>query len=359
MKHLSLEQYNYNVPEHLVAQKPTQNREDSKLLLYKKHTQEVQNFSFNNLCDLLPSGALLVLNDTKVFKARVIARKQSGAKIEIFILNIKDTTKGCCQAETLIKGASKIKEKDTLILDDKLFATISKKQRITTVAINKSKKELLLWLEKNAQIPLPPYIKRKDSIEDEKRYQTVYGKHTGSVAAPTSGLHFTPKILAQLKEKGIRIETITLHVGLGTFKPVEASSIDKHVMHEEFYKIEQRTYDSITTNMQNSKPIIAVGTTTLRCLESFHLLQQKKSFCDVLGKWQSTDLFIYPSANPHEYYKPWALSGMITNFHQPKSSLFMLICALLGTKETKTLYKKALVDNYRLFSYGDACLLWF
>jgi len=269
--------------------------------------------------------------------------------------------------EALAKPFKKIKEGMTLSFASGVSAEVVSKLDQNKLAkimlqFNLEARELDVWLAKEGRVPLPPYIKREkgpSSDQDQSRYQTVYAKKTGSVAAPTAGLHFTEEVIAKLKRKNIDFAKVTLHVGLGTFLPIKEEEILKHEMHSETYQVPKESLAKIEKAKKEGRKIIMVGTTSLRCLESFYLKAQKESLLvdDLADKWLKTNLFIYPKKDG-TLYKPQVGDALLTNFHQPCSSLFVLISALLGREEVLTMYQRALKKDYRFYSYGDSSLLW-
>ena len=332
----------FELPEELIAQTPLEDRTSSRLLALDKATGEIEHKYFRDMVDLLKEGDCLVINDTKVIPARLIGeKKDTGAKVEILLLNRKDANRW----ETLVSPGKKAKEGDIVVFGNGILeATIEQivedGNRIVNFKFEGIFEEILNEL---GEMPLPPYITTK--LEDKDRYQTVYAKNEGSAAAPTAGLHFTHEILEELKSKGVKIATITLHVGLGTFRPVKEDDILKHKMHEEFYIIEEEQANIINSTKENGGKVIAVGTTSCRTLES----------CTIDGKLISgngfTGIFIYPG---HEFKM---VDGLITNFHLPESTLIMLVSALSSREKILHAYNEAVKEKYRFFSFGDAMFI--
>ena len=361
-----LSSYHFEVPEELIAQDPETKRDESKLL-ERKASQEIIHQKFYNLVDALPEDSLLILNETKVFSCRLLTKTKTGGKLEVFLLEDPISKKSSI-LKALIKPFKKIKTSEVLTFSDNVEACILeiKKEQNTQVAFlqfNLPPEKLFDWISKTGSIPLPPYIKRSDRRRQEQdllRYQTVYAENVGSVAAPTAGLHFTQEILKKLKEKNITLAHITLHVGLGTFLPIKVDDIRDHYMHEETYLVPKKTLELIKEKERSDKKIIFVGTTTLWALESFFLKakKQKIDLEELTDTWLQTNLFIHPTEE-EVVYKPQKGHAIITNFHQPGSSLFILICALIGKDEALKLYKEAIDKKYRFFSYGDSSFLWF
>jgi S-adenosylmethionine:tRNA ribosyltransferase-isomerase len=341
----SLSDFDYNLPSNLIAQKPARPRDAARLLVLDKTSNKISHQKFLDLVGLLKKGDVLVLNDSKVFPARLFGcKKDTGGAVEIFLhKNISDGVWEC-----LVGG--RVKESLEIELSKNFRATLKKNNNDGTwlVEFNKKGEDFFKAINKIGHLPLPPYIKRdNDQKEDKKNYQTVYAADNkiGSVAAPTAGLHFTSRMLKKIKEKGIIIEKVTLHVGLGTFASVKTENILDHKMHSEFAAIDSKTIKRLKKSMANRKRIIAVGTTSCRTLESWGSAGCPDSF----SSW--TNIFIYPG------YKFKVVSSLITNFHLPKSTLLMLVSALAGYDFIKKAYKEAVISKYRFFSYGDAMFI--
>lgn len=340
---MKVEEFDYNLPEELIAQTPLEKRDSSKLLVLDKKTGEVEHKHFYNILEYLEEGDTLVLNDTKVLPARLIGEKEeTKAVIEILLLkNIKDDDWEC-----LVKPARRIKVGTIVSFGNgKLKAKCIKEEdegiRHFTLIYNGI---LLETLEELGTMPLPPYIHEK--LNDQSRYQTVYAKEVGSAAAPTAGLHFTNELLEKIKEKGINIAYVTLHVGLGTFRPVSVETIEEHEMHSEYYQMTKEVAELLTKTKKENHKIIAVGTTSTRTLET--IMTKYGEFKECSG-W--TNIFIYPG------YKFKAIDNLITNFHLPKSTLVMLVSALAGKENILNAYNEAIKNEYRFFSFGDAMLI--
>lgn len=346
-----LSEYDYELPENLIAQMPADKRENSKMMVLSRKDKTISHKHFYDIVDLIDENSLLVMNNTKVLPARLIGHKDTGAKIEVFLL--KQTQEGNNNQhlwDVLIKPSKRVKP-DTII---KISNELSVKaiERLEEngewlVELLFEGNNVLDILHRNGQIPLPPYIERKIPNEDLKkldfeRYQTVYAKDEGSVAAPTAGLHFTKDILDRLQEKGVELAYVTLNVGLGTFRPVQCENILEHKMHSETFEISQKAAEQINKAKQAGKKIIAVGTTTVRTLETAY----QKYGC-IKPCHDHSELFIYP---PYEFK---VIDNLITNFHLPKSTLLMLVSALAGKDLIFNAYKEAVENNYRFFSYGD------
>ena len=336
--------FDYYLPEELIAQTPIEKRDDSRLMILDKETGEIEHRHFKDIIDYLNPGDVLVLNDTKVIPARLIGTKEAtGAVIELLLL--KDT--GNDIWECLSKPAKRLK-KDTIISfgNGELKAQVIEKKEEGICRVQLIYNGILLEiLEKLGTMPLPPYIHEK--LKDQSRYQTVYAKNIGSAAAPTAGLHFTHELLKKIADKGIIVTYVTLHVGLGTFRPVEVDNILEHHMHSEYYVMDKTTADILNKAKSEGRRIIAVGTTSTRVLETIASNNNSK-FVACSG---NTDIFIYPG------YKFKAIDCLITNFHLPKSTLIMLVSALAGKENILHAYNTAVASKYRFFSVGDAMFI--
>ena len=340
---MKVEDFDYYLPEELIAQTPLKKRDESRLLVLDKKTGEIEHKKFYNIIDYLEPGDTLVLNDTKVLPARLIGEKaETGAVIEILLL--KNIEKD--EWETLAKPARRIKE-GTIVS----FGNGKLKAKCTKVLDDGIRHFELIYdgilmeiLDELGTMPLPPYIHEK--LDDQSLYQTVYGKEIGSAAAPTAGLHFTKDLLKKIEAKGINIAYITLHVGLGTFRPVSVEKVEDHEMHSEFYSMTKEVADLLNNTRKDGKRIIAVGTTSTRTLET--IASKYNKFVECHG-W--TNIFIYPG------YKFKGIDALITNFHLPKSTLVMLVSALAGRDNIMHAYKIAVEEKYRFFSFGDAMFI--
>ena len=340
---MKVETFNYELPKHLIAQTPIKKRDNSRLLILDKNNGSIEHKHFNNIIEYLDKDDVLVLNDTKVIPARLIGiKEETNAVVEVFLLKNKQENIWEC----LTKPAKKIKE-GTIIsfgnnkLKAKCIDIKTEGIRIFEFIYEGIFLELLNEL---GEMPLPPYIHNK--LNDKNRYQTVYAKNIGSVAAPTAGLHFTNDLLNKIKNKGIIITYLTLHVGLGTFKPVTEDEITKHKMHSEYYVLNEETANILNKAKTNGNKIISVGTTTTRTLETIR--QKHDSFVPSQG-W--TDIFIYP---PYQFK---AIDILITNFHLPKSTLLMLVSAFASKDLILKTYKEAIKEEYRFFSFGDCMMI--
>lgn len=341
---MKVNQFDFYLPEELIAQYPLEDREASRLMVVNKHTGAIQHDHFRNIANYLQPGDCLVLNDTKVLPARLFGiKKDTGAKIETLLLKQLEND----QWETLVKPAKRVKKGTEIVFGNgELVATCMQELdhggRILEFHYNGIFYEIL---DKLGNMPLPPYI--KSQLDDPDRYQTVYAKELGSAAAPTAGLHFTEKLLQEVQAKGIHLAFITLHVGLGTFRPVDAEYVEEHKMHAEYYHLSEETARILNRVREQNGRIISVGTTSTRTLETVASLNDG-TFKAGSG-W--TDIFIYPG------YTFKAIDGIITNFHLPKSTLIMLVSALAGKDNIMRAYKEAVQEKYRFFSFGDAMLI--
>ena len=339
---MKTEDFDYELPSELIAQTPLEKRDSSRLLVLDKKTGNIEHKHFNNIIDYLNPGDVLVLNDTKVIPARIIGTKtDTNAVIELLML--KD--KGSDNWEVLCKPAKRVKIGTVVKFSDKLKAECiglgEEGIRLFKFIYDGI---LLEILDELGEMPLPPYIHEK--LKDKDRYNTVYAKNLGSAAAPTAGLHFTKELMKQIESKGIKIEYVTLHVGLGTFRPVNVEDIKDHKMHSEFYMMSKETAQELNKAKKENRRIISVGTTSTRTLESIMNLYGEFKEC---SGW--TDIFIYPG------YEFKAIDALITNFHLPKSTLVMLVSALAGRDNIMNAYKEAVRKEYRFFSFGDSMFI--
>jgi S-adenosylmethionine:tRNA ribosyltransferase-isomerase len=335
--------YDFDLPVDLIAQQPTERRGDSRLMVVDRSSGEISHRKFSDIVDLISAGDALVLNTTKVFRARLLGLRDNGANAEILLLR----PLGESMWEAMVHPGGKLKPgRIVTIADDFEAEILSTTERRTRVVQLNSKLPIDDAIEKYGHMPLPPYITRADEAADADRYQTVYAKESGSVAAPTAGLHFTPAILDSLSAKGVKRADVILHVGAGTFKPVETEHPAGHVMHEESYTLSARTAEILNETRASGGRIWAVGTTSVRTLES--ALGDDGIFVEKSG---DTRIFIRP---PYEFR---AVDRVITNFHLPRSTLIMLVAAFAGYDLTMRAYAAAIAERYRLYSYGDAMVL--
>lgn len=344
---LTLDDFNYNLPEELIAKYPTKKRDEAKMLVVDKITGDMVHKHFYDFIDYLNPNDILILNNTKVIPARLLGKKETGANIEIFLTRYL----GNNDWQAIIRNSKRLKDGDIVTISDILKVLIKKKGEanndgnipehlVELIYSNGSMEEIL---NKTGKIPLPPYIQREVEEKDKEDYQTVYAKVSGSVAAPTAGLHFTSEILEKIEKKGIKIAYVTLNVGLGTFLPVKTNDINNHKMHTESYFIPKETAD-IINNKKGS--LVAIGTTSLRCLEA-----NFKKYGKIKEGYDETDIFIYPPYN----FK--VVDKLLTNFHLPKSTLLMLVSAFSSREIILNAYNEAIKNNYRFFSYGDCTFL--
>ncbi len=340
MRYLKSDFY-YDLPEELIAQTPAEPRDSSRLLVYDRNTKNVEHAVFRDVTKYLKAGDVLVVNNTKVLPARMYAHTQNGGAVEVLLLKRLDLDKW----EVLVKPGKKCQRGRKLKISDELSLTVEditeSGERIVRFEYDGVFEEIIGRI---GNMPLPPYIKSK--LEDKSRYQTVYAKTDGSAAAPTAGLHFTPELLQTLKDKGVQIVNVLLHVGLGTFRPVKEEVITDHKMHSEYYEISAEAAEAINRAKSEGRRVIAVGTTSVRTLES---VADEKGFVKACNG--NTEIFIYPP------YKLKCVDALITNFHLPESTLIMLVAALTGREEILSLYKLAVEKRYRFFSFGDAMFI--
>ena len=333
--------FTFLLPEQLIAQYPTPTREGSRLLCLDRKTGQYIDSQFQQLLDRLQPADLLVFNDTRVIPARLFGTKDTGGKIEILVERVSSGQRLLAQ----IRASKSPKPGTDIIIGGTDRLTVEGREGDLFILSCPGTCSVMDLLERHGHMPLPPYIKRADTEQDRDRYQTVYARLPGAVAAPTAGLHFSRQLLEQLQYKGIRTGFVTLHVGAGTFQPIRAESIHDHVMHKEWFSVDDTLCEQIRQTHADGGRVIAVGTTTVRSLES----------AAVSGAIQptqaETDIFIYPG------YQFRVIDGLITNFHLPESTLLMLVCALAGQENTLKAYAHAVEAEYRFFSYGDAMLI--
>ncbi len=339
---MDLKDFEYNLPPELIAQEPLPARERSRLLVVRQESMNFAHRRFSNILDYLQRGDVLVANNTRVIPARLYGRKnKTGAVIEVFLLRRLDLRRW----EALVRPGKRVRPGTQIEFGAGELTAVAVDNapsggRIIEFKFDGVFEEIL---DRLGEVPLPPYIKK--TLREPERYQTVYARYRGSAAAPTAGLHFTPQLLEQIKEKGIEWVEILLHVGLGTFRPVKEAELTRHKMHEEYYEISPEAAISINKALAERRRIVAVGTTSTRALESAYTngsVQPESGF---------TDIFIYPG------YEFQVISGLITNFHLPKSTLLMLISALAGREKVLAAYEEAIKERYRFFSFGDAMMI--
>jgi S-adenosylmethionine:tRNA ribosyltransferase-isomerase len=336
-----LRDYDFELPEDLIALRPASKRDEARLLVYDQETNIISHHLIKDLPTLLPSSTTLLCNNTQVLRCRVMAQKETGAKVEIFFLDDQLDHQGL--VECLLKSSSKKRIGDTFILPANAHATLVSRLENGSFLLRPSLPSTLKeYLKESGMMPIPPYIRGGQSDkQDQEDYQPLFARESGSVAAPTASLHFTPELLDQLNQRGHSRHDLTLHVGLGTFKPLELENLHNKKLHRERFKMNEET----ATALERSHYRVAVGTTSLRALESYQRLKPD------LNQWCETDLFLMPGD------EVTCVDGLMTNFHLPKSSLLMLVAAFIGLEATKRIYHEATSQKYRFFSYGDAMLL--
>jgi len=340
---MDVKDFRYDLPQELIAQDPLEDRSSSRLLVLDKDTGEITHKHFYDIIDYLDEGDCLVLNETKVIPARLMGvKKDTGAVVEILLLKRKSKTVWEC----LVKPGKKCRVGAVIEFGEGLLTgtvsdIVEEGNRIIEFEFDGIFEEIL---DKLGTMPLPPYITH--TLKDRNRYQTVYAKNDGSAAAPTAGLHFTKKLLKDIEDKGVKLAKVTLHVGLGTFRPVKVSDVRQHHMHSEFFQVSKEAADIINSTRANGKRVICVGTTSTRTVES---ASDDKGYLKETSGW--TDIFIYPG------YKFKVLDALITNFHLPESTLVMLVSALAGREKVLHAYEEAVKEKYRFFSFGDAMFI--
>ncbi len=335
---LKLSDFDYELPKELIAKYPVEPRDACRLMVLDRKTQKIEHRIFRDIIDYLQEGDLLVLNDTKVIPARLQGKKETGAKIEIFLL--RPITEN--RWEVLIKNIKRLKPGQKVIFGGDFSAKLVEKFEEGKALVEFEGKDINALIKKYGHIPLPPYIERKDEEKDKDYYQTVFARKEGAVASPTAGLHFTNELLKKLEKKGVKKAFVTLHVGLGTFRPIQTEDITKHKMHEEYYHIPEETLKLIQETKEKGKSVVAVGTTVVRTLETYAQTGKTEGF---------SDIFIYP---PYQFKM---VDRLITNFHLPKSTLLLLVSAFAGKEFIFKAYEEAVRKKYRFFSYGDAMLI--
>ena len=340
---MKVSDFKYNLPEELIAQTPIEKRDTSRLMVLNKSKKTIEHKIFKDILDYLEPGDVLVRNNTKVLPARLYGKKETGANVEFLLLNNIEGDIWEC----IVRPGNKLHVGTNVIFGEKLL-----KAKILEIMPGGTRKVEFEYqgifneiLDQIGLMPLPPYI--HEELKEKDRYQTVYAKYEGSAAAPTAGLHFTPELLEKIKEKGVEIANVTLHVGIGTFRPVKEETVENHQMHSEHFYIKQEDADKINKAKKNGKKVIAVGTTSCRVLES--IANEKGEVQDTEG---DTQIFIYPG------YKFKCLDALITNFHLPESTLLMLVSALAGREYIMEAYEEAVKEKYRFFSFGDAMFIF-
>ena len=333
--------YFYELPQELIAQTPVEPRDSSRLLVYDRKTRKVEHTVFHDIVKYLKKGDVLVINNTKVLPARMFAYTKNGGRVEVLLLKRQNLT----DWEVLVKPGKKAKVGTELIVSDELSLKVTDRtetgERIVSFRYEGVFEDIL---SRVGSMPLPPYIHEK--LQDATRYQTVYCKTDGSAAAPTAGLHFTKELLRQIKEMGVQVAEVLLHVGLGTFRPVKEEDLTEHVMHSEYYCVSQEAADVVNAAKREGRRVIAVGTTSVRTLET---VADENGFLHACSG--DTSIFIYPP------YRFKCVDALITNFHLPESTLIMLVSALMGREECLAVYREAVEQRYRFFSFGDAMFI--
>lgn len=339
---MKVSDFNYDLPEELIAQHPYDKRDEARLMVLDRKTKEISHKVFKDVIDYLNPGDCLVINNTKVIPARLYGKKDTGANVEFLLLK-------CIEGDTweaMVRPGHKLKPGTKVTFGDGIL-----KAEVLDVLEGGNRKVVFEYkgifneiLDKIGLMPLPPYI--KETLKEKDKYQTVYAKYDGSAAAPTAGLHFTEKLLQKIREKGIEIANVTLHVGIGTFRPVKVENIEEHNMHSEHYYIKEEDVEKINNAKKNGKRVIAVGTTSCRVLES--VADENGNMRVTEG---DTNIFIYPG------YKFKCIDGLITNFHLPESTLIMLVSALAGKEFIMNAYEEAVKEKYKFFSFGDAMII--
>lgn len=339
--------FDFNLPENLIATHPNKERSSSRLLCLGRYSGSIEHRHFYDLPNLLNSNDLLVINNSKVIPARVYGQKESGGKVEMLFERMTSETRALVH----LRASKALNPGRILFLGKEKtpFKILSRQGDLFEIEKQDYRLSWLAWLEAYGHIPLPPYMNREEESEDLNRYQTVYAEHQGSIAAPTAGLHFDDIILEKIRSKGVEIKTLTLHVGSGTFQPVRVENIEKHHMHYESFSLPKSTIDSILACKKRGGRVIAVGTTTVRTLESAAEIILKHSDCSDIE--QETNIFIYPG------FEFRIVDAMITNFHLPKSTLIMLVSAFSTKNNVINAYEQAIKEKYRFYSYGDAMFI--
>ena len=339
---MKVSEFNYDLPEELIAQTPIEKRDESRLMVLDRTKQTIEHKTFKDIIDYLEPGDCLVRNNTKVIPARIYGKKETGAKVEFLLLKNMEGDIW----ETIVRPGNKLHVGTKVIFGDGLLTA-----EILEIMPGGTRKVQFSYegifneiLDKIGLMPLPPYI--HEELKDNDRYQTVYAKYNGSAAAPTAGLHFTPELLKKIEEKGVKIANVTLHVGIGTFRPVKEENVENHEMHTEHFYIKQEDVQKINETKRQDKRVIAVGTTSCRVLET---IADENGF--VKETEGDTSIFIYPG------YQFKCLDGLITNFHLPQSTLLMLVSALAGKDYIMRAYNEAVKEKYRFFSFGDAMFI--
>ncbi len=333
--------FHFDLPKELIAQHPTKQRTQSRLLALNKNSGETQDLEFPDIIEFLNKGDLLVFNNTKVIPARLYGKKITGGKVEVFIERLLNDN----AAIAMFKSSKAIKLGTPIYFNEQTILPTAKKGMFFLIE-TQNDASLTELMDEFGHMPLPPYIQRKDELEDKSRYQTVYAKEKGAVAAPTAGLHFDEELLQQIEDKGINTAYVTLHVGAGTFQPVKTDSINDHIMHKEWLHLSDEVAQLVKQTKAAGNKVIAVGTTAVRCLETASQSGEIKAYTG------DTNIFIFPG------YQFKVVDKLLTNFHLPESTLIMLVSAMCGRENTLNAYKHAVEEKYRFFSYGDGMFIF-
>lgn len=347
---MKITDFDFELPNELIAKYPTKNRTASRLLCLDK-TGQVKHKKFIDILEHIGPDDLLVLNNSRVIPARVFGQKATGGKLEILVERLLDAHSALAH----IRCSKSPKPGTQILLGDELtaFDVTARKGELFEIQLNKKTQNLIGWLNSFGHMPLPPYIDRPDENSDQERYQTVYSEQEGSVAAPTAGLHFDEELLSKIKNQGTQVTTVTLHVGAGTFQPVRTDKIEDHHMHSEWISISQETCDAIIACKKRGGSVIAVGTTSVRSLETAAQHSIENNSPNIIDPFEGdTNIFLYPGKDFH------IIDKLITNFHLPKSTLIMLVSAFSSTENIQKAYKEAVDQEYRFFSYGDAMFIY-
>lgn len=348
---MKLSEFNFNLPQELIANYPTENRDESRLMVVDRKTGSIEHKVFKDILDYVEDGDVMVCNDTKVFPARLYGNKEkTGAKIEVFLL--RELNREHHLWDVLVDPARKIRVGNKLYFGDsdlvaEVIDNTTSRGRTIRFLFDGTIEDFYKTIDELGETPLPKYIKRKAEASDRERYQTVFAQNVGAVAAPTAGLHFTKQIIKRLELKGVDFDPITLHIGLGTFRPVDVEDLTKHKMDSENFFIPDKTVESVNRALDNKKKVVAVGTTVIRSLESS--VSANNRLKPINNSW--TDKFIFP---PYEFK---IANALVTNLHMPESTLLMLTCAFGGFDLVMKAYEEAVKEKYRFFSYGDAMLI--
>ena len=340
MKFRSIDDYNFELPTDLIANFPKEKRSDSRLLCYSHKRDSLSHKTFSDICNLVDCGDVIILNDTRVIPARMNLKKSSGGAVEILFMNCKSN-----KAFTAIYKSSRPPKIDAILTDNNLRFQVLEVKKNTLLLLNLNNLDILEILDKYGNIPLPKYIKRDSNLQDREKYQTVFARKKGSIAAPTAGLHFTKDMIQRLETKGVKVEYITLHISYNTFKPITSDNYLSHDIGFEKFSVNTKTFNMIEKAKKNKNKVIAVGTTVTRALEHCYQNNIKETYSG------ETNLFIYPG------FEFKAINCLITNFHLPKSSLLLLVAAFIGRSRILSLYRMAIDKKYKFYSYGDSMFL--